>query len=85
MKDDKLRVFRLSDIEPELIHARLVVRKYSEDEATKILDVVGPRLRKLEGPLTDDPRPELQTWIKEQMGAAADSFRLTSLANIQTS
>ncbi len=77
LKDDKLDVFRLLDIEPELIIARLVERGYTESEAAKILDVVGPRLRKLEGPLKGDPRPELQSWIEKQMEAAKDSFRLT--------
>jgi energy-coupling factor transporter ATP-binding protein EcfA2 len=77
LKDDKVRVFNLLDIEPELLIARLIKIGYSENEATKFLDVVGPRLRKLISPLKDDPRPELQSWIEEQMVAAADSFSLT--------
>jgi energy-coupling factor transporter ATP-binding protein EcfA2 len=77
LRDDKVVVFRLADIEPELIIARLIERGYSESEATKFLDVIGPRLRKLTGPLKSDPRPELQSYINAAMVSASDSFDLT--------
>lgn len=42
-----------------------------------MLDVVGPRLRALSGPLDKSPLPDVQFWVDQQMKIATSSYRAT--------
>ena len=77
LKETKVRVFNLLDLEPAMIIAHLQERGYSESEATRMLDIVGPRLRALSGPLKESPPPQVQSWIDQQMSIAGSSYRAT--------
>jgi hypothetical protein len=80
LRGTKSRAYELSDIEPALIIARLQGRGYSEIDATRILDVVGPRLRLLSGPLQLNPRPEVQAWEHQQVKTVASDFTSTLIS-----